>query len=79
MSGPHRFEIGDVVYARWFGLEPLVIERRAKVNSPFPHWICKSWGGRRNDFWVIPQIHLSIQNITILAKDNNRKQPSLPL
>lgn len=72
-----RFNKGDVVYARWFGQETLLIVRPVKVNSPFPHWIVSSWGGRKNDFWVIPQIHLSSKNILIAAGDNNRKQLNL--
>jgi len=71
------FSAGEKVYARWQGCAEFELVGRAVCNSQFPHWICKTFGGRRDDFWIIPEIHLSRKELSFLVGDHNRKQLSL--
>lgn len=69
------FQVGESVYARWFGDEILTIVERAKVESPLPHYICSSENGN----WIIPRIHLSRKKITSETLDSNRRQLKLSI
>jgi hypothetical protein len=71
------FKPGDTVFVRWRGAEEFEIIEEIVHESFFPHYKCKSWGGRRYDYWVIPQIHMSRAPIELLIKEHNHKQLSL--
>jgi len=71
------FAAGDRVYARWQGRTEFELVGRAMCDSSFPHWICKTFGGRRDEYWMIPEIHLSRKEVSFLVGDHNRKQLTL--
>lgn len=70
MAHKTTFNIGDSVYARYFGDEVLVIEALAETQSPFPHYIC-SIGDNR---YVISKLQLSSKKLISETEDGNRKQ-----
>ena len=71
------FAIGDRVFARWQGRTEFELVSRAVCDSSFPHWICKTFGGRHDEYWMIPEIHLSRREVSFLVGDHNRKQLTL--
>lgn len=71
------FQPGDTVFARWHGPIEFTIIRKIETASPMPHWLCKSWGGRKYEYWVFPGIQLSKTKIEILTGEHNRKQLKL--
>lgn len=71
------FEPGDKVFARWQGDTEFELIRLDFCDSHFPHWICRSFGGKKFDYWRIPQIHLSHKDIASAIGEHNRKQLSL--
>jgi hypothetical protein len=73
MSRP-AFAPGDKVFARWQGPIEFELVGRAICDSTFPHWICKCFGGRKYEYWIIPEIHLATKEISFLIKEHNRKQ-----
>lgn len=72
-----KFRPGETVFARWHGSQELEIVEKITCNSSIPHYKCKIWGGRRYEYWILPQIHLSRASIETLIKEANRKQLSL--
>jgi hypothetical protein len=72
-----RFQPGDIVFARWHGEEEFEIIEEVICDSFLPHFKCKTWGGRKHDYWVFPQIHLASTSIQTLIKEANHKQLSL--
>jgi len=64
---------GDNVFVRWQGTAEFEIMSRHICDSPMPHWVCRTWGGRRHDYWIIPQIHMATTNIESLIQDHNKK------
>ncbi|NBW41995.1 hypothetical protein EBR25_13490 [bacterium] len=72
-----RFKPGEVVFARWHGSDEFEIVEEVACNSFLPHYKCRIWGGRKYDYWVFPQIHLSRTAIEVLIKEANSKQLSL--
>lgn len=69
------FRPGDIVYARWFGDEALVIVDQASVNSHFPHYICETIDKVR---YVMSKLHLSRSPISPHTNDSNRRQLPIP-
>jgi hypothetical protein len=72
----NRFSPGDTAYVRFMGDSEFEIVKRASCSSIFPHWVCKTWGGKKYDYFIIPQIHLSSKKIEALVQFHNRKQLS---
>lgn len=72
-----RFKPGDFVFARFHGEKEFEIIEEVMCDSILPHFKCKTWGGRRNDYWVFPQIHLSSKSIQSLIQEANHKQLKL--
>lgn len=72
-----RFKPGDAVFARWHGAEEFEIVEEVVCDSFFPHYKCKTWGGKKFDYWIFPQIHLSSSSIETLIREHNRKQLKL--
>jgi hypothetical protein len=72
-----RFRPGETVFARWHGGSEFEIVEEVVCNSSLPHYKCKTWGGRKYDYWVFPQIHLSRTAIETLIGEANHKQLSL--
>lgn len=72
-----KFRPGDLVFARFHGEEEFEIIEEVACDSFLPHFKCKTWGGRRHDYWVFPQIHLSSKSIQTLIQEANRKQLKL--
>jgi hypothetical protein len=70
-----EFHPGDQVYARWFGDEILTVVKKAKVDSCFPHYVCKIDG----DEYLIAQVYLSSERIIGKVTDGNRRQLSLAI
>jgi hypothetical protein len=67
---------GDIVFIRWQGsIQFQLIEIVEGVD--FPHWKCKSMQIGSDEVWMVPQIHISKQNIAFLVGEHNRKQLSL--
>ena len=75
VSNLEQFYPGDIVYARFFGTETLIIEEIAKTASPFPHYFCQLKGNT----YLVPMIHMSTKNLLPLVEDGNRLQLELPL
>jgi hypothetical protein len=71
------FSPGDKVFARWQGQAEFELVEKVVCESAFPHWKCKCFGGKRDDYWIIPEIHLSRKEISFLIKEHNRKQLSI--
>jgi hypothetical protein len=71
------FSPGDKVFARYQGRSEFELVGRAVCDSAFPHWTCKTFGGRRDEYWIIPEIHLSRKEISFLIGEHNRKQLTL--
>jgi hypothetical protein len=72
-----RFRPGDLVFARFHGEQEFEIIEEVACDSFLPHFKCKTWGGRRHDYWVLPQIHLSSKSIQTLIQEANHKQLKL--
>ncbi|MGA1713327.1 MAG: hypothetical protein ACO4CS_18750 [bacterium] len=84
-----HLEIGDQVYARFFGDEILTIKALARKPlshrtcvvkgktygiPDFPHYVCSS----RGSDYVIPKLHLSTKRLSPETGTSNRRQLSLP-
>lgn len=68
------FNVGDKVYARFFGKESLVVEG-VLTETCFPHYICSI----KNQKYVIPKIHLSTKPLENLTELKNHKQLAIKI
>ncbi len=72
VSKTKQFQVGDRVYARFFGDQVLVIEAVASVASPFPHYVCSLSGS----FFLISKLWLSSKKLSTETEDSNYRQLS---
>ena len=63
MPRPPRPQIkyGMIVYARWHGDVEFEIVELVQTESPLPHYKCKTWNGRKPEYWIIPKIQLMLE------------------
>ena len=66
---------GDAVYARYHGDRVLRIVGIAKVDAPFPHYLCEVDG----DVYLVPKLHLSTRSLLSEVGGGNRRQLQLPI
>lgn len=71
MPRPPRPKIkpGVIVHARWHGSIEFEVIELVQVDSPFPHYKCKTWNGKKPEYWVIPKIQLMFD----LCDENKNK------
>lgn len=70
-----EFSVGDAVYARYHGDRVLRIVGIAKVDAPFPHYLCEVDG----DVYLVPKLHLSTRSLLSEVSGGNRRQLQLPV
>lgn len=71
-----KFMPGEIVFARWQGSDEFEIVEEL-FGATIPHYKCKTWVAKKYEYWVIPQIHLSRKEISLMIREPNRKQLNL--
>lgn len=72
-SRTKQIQVGDKVYARYFGDDELIVAKIAYVKSPCPHYYCVHNGKE----YLISKLYLSTRRISPDTEDGNRLQPPL--
>jgi hypothetical protein len=72
---PTMFEVGDLVFARYYGDTVLKITGIANMSGPGVYYICEADGKKH----IIPKIQLSTKSLVSETGDGNRKQLHLSI